>query len=235
METRCATEIIALLTEELGLNDQKMRPLFLEWLYEAQKEIGNIPAQLRETEWLPIQYDFRINKPKDYFLTRELIIKGSGKFNCPVHPRLEARERITCCLNANAMCDITMKEYPGYFGLSSNSQNYTHYKLLYLSMPIGDDGLPEIDEKCVKASRQYVLYKYLQRQRRINVNDVPLSEIEMNYKLWARFKDEAWARVMSPDDNSLRTIAKAAWYSGVTARDFGYAMKFYGLGGAYGR
>jgi len=219
---KCINEIVAELVEELGLNDQRMRPMLLQWIYEGQSEIGATALQEKESEWLPI-IDYKLKKPKDFMFPRQIQIKAENG-RC-LTPRLEARRRCCPCENFDVFgCDVIIQEYPTYYGLSTNAKEYDKYKMLYVSTPVGDDGLPMVDENSVKAVKQYALYKFLQKQRRSFPERVPMSEIDFNLRLWQKYKDQAWSRQMWPDDASLPSIAKAAWYSGITPQDFNYAL-----------
>jgi hypothetical protein len=223
---KCINELVAELVEELGLNDQRMRPMLLTWIYEAVLEIGVSQLQEQETQWLPIQ-DFKMKKPKGFMWLRQLVIQGDN--NRCITPRLQARYRCSCpCENIDIACDITMVEYGTYYGLSTDAKEFTKYKMLYVSTPVSEDGLPMLETSSVKAVKQYVLYKFLQKQRRSFPEKVPMSEIDYNLRLWQKYKDQAWARLMTPDDAALKTIAIATWRSGITPQDmqYGYGMYY---------
>lgn len=214
---KCINEIVAELVEELGLNDQRMRPMLLQWIYEAQSEIGPTQLQEKESQWLPIN-DYKLKKPSDFMFVRQIQIKGDGD-RCAT-PRLQARNKCCPCVNFESNCEITIVEYPTYYGLSTDAKDYTKYKIWYVSTPLSDDGMPMIIEASAKAVKQYALYKFLQKQRRSFPEKVPMSEIEMNLRLWQQYKNQAWARQMMPDDAALPTIAKAWLHSGLTPSDY---------------
>lgn len=226
--SKCVNELIAELVEELGLNDQRMRPIMLTWIFDAQSDIGASELQEQETAWLPFN-NFVIPKPKDFFWARQILLKGeqNGVGGC-ITPRLEARYRCNCpCDNYDSGCDVTMVEYDTYYGVSTNAKNYDAYKILYVSIPVSEAGYPMIPLSSVKAVKQYVLFKFLKRQRRSFPDKVPMSEIKDEQRLWQQYRDQAWARQMTPDDPAMRTIAMAYWRSGITLQDMSYGYRYY--------
>lgn len=227
---KCINEIVAEMIEELGQNDQRIRPILLQWIFEAQTEIGATQLQNKETQWLPIQ-DYKLKKPFEFLYPRQIQIRSDEK-HC-VTPRLLARQQCCPCENFDVLgCDYTITDYNSYYGLSTNAKEFTEYRILYVALPLDEDNLPMIELSCVKAVKQYALYKFLQRQRRLFTDQVPMSEIDYNLRLWQKYKDQAWARQMFPDDSSLPTIARAAWWSGFTIQDMSNGLRgFYQANG----
>lgn len=214
MSNLSVKNIIAEAQEELGLTDNKTDPLFMVWAYEAQREIAFVSPFKKESEWIRIDDQGHIPKPCDMVIPQTVLI-SEDKRTC-VEPRL-AHELVECgCMtNTNSSCDVLLGEKERYFWLSNNG-SYRYAKIIYYGAPVDSDGYPVVMDEAARAVKQYINYMYTRRLRKVNRDEVPMSEVEAEYTRWIRLRNEAIGSVNMPKGHDISAIADTWLNTGPT-------------------
>lgn len=214
--------LIAEAQKELGVADDAETPWFRTLTYEAVREIGASLINVKETDWTSVQ-GLQVEKPCDLISPIRLVLsKDKCKIVIPYIDPAFIRCR-TCENSYQSNCAIVGGETDTHYYFSDNASEFIYSKLWYVGAPIDEDGNPIIDERAARAVKQYIVYMYLKRKRRMMVGDnaqIPQSEIAAEYDLWVRLRGEAMGKVKMLDGVEMKDFTKNFMMAGVTPHTF---------------
>lgn len=204
---------------ELGLPDDSMKPIMLTWAKEAMKAIGGSKLFVQKTDWLPIE-DLQFRKPAGYVAPLSIQLKDVNG-NC-IKPFMDTdTETCDCCENTDCICDVTVSEgHPTYIEISSNGISYTYAKMVYIGQPVGECGTPLVDGKAARAVKQYIKWQTTAQKRRRNRDDVPMSEVDYERRLWEKLADQAYGNIMMPNAMELEKLGVTWVTAGLSPSKF---------------
>lgn len=207
--------IISEVQIELGLSDSSTTALFKVWAYDAQRSIGYSDLYTKETVWKNLEGN-AIKKPKDMAIPITVSL-SSNKTDC-VEPVFRGEfSKCGCTTNYNSSCEIAMDENDVEFYFSDN--NYRYAKIKYVSHPVDENGEPLLDEANARAIKQYINYMYTRRERKKNRKSVPQSEVDSEYQIWVRLRNEAIGESNMPKPHQMKEIGEKWMNTGITPKD----------------
>ena len=224
---KCVNELIAEVQVDLGLQDDNSRPIMKRWAYEAVREIGTTKLQDRMSEWILIE-DNEFCKPKD--MLAPVLIQITTDFKHCYEPKMAKNVvKDECCKNTMGWnCDVVVEEKHKTFWLSTNNK-HKYARITYVAVPLSEDGEILIDDNAQRAVKQYIIYQYVKRQRRMErgTNIIPMSEVQSEYDLWVRLRKEAMGRISMPNVMEMFEVGQANLQSGLTLNQFAYRWSWW--------
>jgi hypothetical protein len=222
-----AAELVAEVQIDLGLQDDNARPILKRWAYEAVREIGTTKLQDRTTDWLLIENN-EFCKPKD--MIAPVLIQITTDFKHCYEPKMAKNVvKDECCKNTRGWnCDVQVEEKHKVFWLSTNNK-HRYARIHYISVPLSESGEILIDDNAERAVKQYIIYQYLKRQRRMErgTNTIPMSEVQYEYDLWVRLRKEAMGRISMPNVMEMIEVGQANMQAGLTLSQFSYRWSWW--------
>ncbi len=202
-------EIVAIAQMNLGMSDPDHSPIMRHWGYEAQRHIGLCNAN--EKKEVKNITDLSFDMPCDMAIPLE--IKLGSECECASTPNqcgscswlIYKQERF--CPDEHSHGN-TISMSGGKFHLSSDA-GYAKATIRYLALPLDDNLLPLIPEYNTRAVTCYIEYKYLKQQRRRKRREIPLSEVEMEYKRWLILKRDAIANKNATSPLEFEELTKS--------------------------
>jgi len=148
--------------------------IFRQWIYIAQRDMGFPAMDVRQADITP--HDLSVRKPDDFssaidvalFLTDGSEVassyQGAGK---KIHKEFRS-----------GAVTVQISETPTYFHLESTGASVTCFTLKYYGLPIDDDGMPKIPERCNLAIMMFVKWMWSVR------NNESIGIREQNRRDW---------------------------------------------------
>ena len=78
----------------------------------------------------------------------------------------------------------------------------------FYKYPVDDEGNPLFEEKMKEAVLSYIEFRYTNRGRFRNRENVPLSEVQYREDVWRRKRQEVRGDIKMPDPNEFNNIAR---------------------------
>lgn len=168
--------IIAEIQDDFGVSDGSGKDRLFNYAVKGMIDVGLLYYSEHTTKWIPVKNNM-FDKPKNFVAPVKVELKqDDGCCVIPIHKAsLDYCKCNNCC---ESDCKAYYVEQDCFFEIEGKPR-YNWAKVKYLGLPMNSKGEYLVPVEAGEAVMAYVEYRKLKRQRRINNNSIPMSELQI--------------------------------------------------------